>query len=157
MKGDLMSVDRVRTYVKSFDSSLEPIQFAAQTRTSEEAAAVLGVEVGQIAKSILFKSGEKFGLFVMAGDVRVNQKKVKVILGGGKPKMASPQEVEDITGFQVGGVCPFALKAEVSIFLDESLARFDQIYTAAGSSHSVLAITLDKLQEITKGMVSSLD
>lgn len=147
-----MSFDKVYAFVKQFDTSLEPIAFTEKTNTVAEAAKVLGVEEAQIAKSILFKAGDTFGLFVTAGDIRVHQKKVKKLLGG-KPKLATPVEVEDITGYKVGGVCPFALKKEVPIFLDESMKRFKLVYTAAGTAESALPITFEKLQMITNGTV----
>ncbi|MDQ0200122.1 YbaK/EbsC family protein [Neobacillus ginsengisoli] len=148
-----MTFVKVRDYVKKFDENLEPLEFKEKTNTVEEAANVLGVKGAQIAKSILFKAGGQFGLFVTAGDIRVNQKKVKMLLGAGKPKLATPEEVEDITGFKVGGVCPFALNKEVPIYLDESMKRFDLVYTAAGTAQSALPITFEKLQEITNGLV----
>ncbi|MDO7786922.1 YbaK/EbsC family protein [Desulforamulus aquiferis] len=147
-----MPVQRVREYVKQFDLNLEPIEFTEKTSTVEEAAKVLGVEPGQIAKSILFRAKEHFGLFVTAGDVKVNLKRVKALLEG-KPKMATPEEVEEVTGFRVGGVCPFAMRREVPIYLDESMQRFDVVYTAAGSASSALPITFSQLCEVTGGSV----
>ncbi|PLT30433.1 YbaK/EbsC family protein [Peribacillus deserti] len=148
-----MSIYKVREYVKKFDDSLEPIEFKEKTNTVEDAAKALGVEGAQIAKSILFKTGNQFGLFVTAGDIRINQKTVKKLLGPGKPKLAAPEEVEDVTGFQIGGVCPFALNKKVPIFLDESMKRFDKVFTAAGTPHSALPITFQQLEEITQGRV----
>ncbi|WP_028401878.1 YbaK/EbsC family protein [Ectobacillus panaciterrae] len=148
-----MPFHRVREYVKKFDNSLEPIEFEERTNTVEEAAKALGIEGAQIAKSILFKSGDRFGLFVTAGDIRINQKKVKMLLGTGKPKLATPEEVQEITGFKIGGVCPFALNKDVPVFLDESMKRFDIVYTAAGTAQSALPITFEKLQTITSGIV----
>lgn len=147
-----MPINRVRDYLKGFDPSLDPIEFKEATSTVEEAAQAVGVEPAQIAKTILFKAGDQYGLFVMAGDVRIKQRVVKSLLGG-KPKMASPEEVEEVTGYRVGGVCPFALAREVPIFLDESMQRFDVVYTAAGTPRSALPITFEKLQEITSGTV----
>ncbi|MCL5780773.1 MAG: YbaK/EbsC family protein [Firmicutes bacterium] len=147
-----MPINRVRQYVKKYDVHLEPVEFAESTSTVEEAAQVLGVEPAQIAKSILFRAKDQFGLFVTAGDVRVNLKKVKTLLGG-KPKMATPEEVEEVTGFRVGGVCPFDLKQDLPIFLDESMKRFDIVYAAAGSPRSALPITFEQLQAMTGGTV----
>ncbi|MGE5703278.1 MAG: YbaK/EbsC family protein [Clostridia bacterium] len=144
----------VCAYVKQFDETLQPLLLAEKVPTSEEAARVLGVEVGQIAKSILFRSDDRFGLFVAAGDVRINQKKVKALLGGKKPRIATPEDVEAVTGFQVGAVCPFALRQEVPIFIDESLRRFEQVYTAAGVVESMLPITFEQLVAVTKGTVT---
>lgn len=148
-----MLFEKVSNFVRHYDPDLVPLEFNDNTNTVEEAAEVLGVEEAQIAKSILFKAGDKFGLFVMAGDIRMNQKKVKLLLGSGKPKLASPEEVVEITGFQVGGVCPFALKNQVPIFLDESMKRFDIVFTAAGTAQSALPITFEQLQQITGGIV----
>jgi Cys-tRNA(Pro) deacylase len=144
---------RVCEAVKSFDESLEPIIYDEPLKTTEEAARALRVEIGQIAKSLLFRSDDNYGLFVAAGDVRVNQKKVKKLLGGKKAKMASPEEVEQITGFKVGAVCPFGLLQQVPIFIDESLQRFNIVYTAAGIPESLLPVSYEKLLEITKGTV----
>ena len=89
----------------------------------------------------------------MAGDMKAAQKQVKALLGGGKVKIASPDEVQEITGFKVGGVCPFALKKEIPIFLDGSMQRFDRIYTAAGTPHAVMPLPFAQLQDITGGTV----
>lgn len=67
--------------------------------------------------------------------------------------MATPEEVEEITGYRVGGVCPFALATDVPIYLDASMQRFDVIYPAAGTAHSALPITFEKLKDITLGTV----
>lgn len=150
-----MPVHRVREYVKKYDLNLDPVEFAEKTSTVEEAAKVLGVEPAQIAKSILFRTKEQFGLFVAAGDVKVNLKKVKTLLGG-KPRMAAPEEVEEVTGFKVGGVCPFAMRKQVPVYLDESMQRFDVVYTAAGSASSALPITFGQLCRVTGGTVVNI-
>ncbi|HZK18373.1 MAG TPA: YbaK/EbsC family protein, partial [Clostridia bacterium] len=86
-----MHFDKVKEYVKSYDVNLDPIHFEESTSTVNEAAAALGVEPGQIAKSIVFRSRDnKFAMVVAAGDIRVNQKKLKDVLGS-KPKMATPK------------------------------------------------------------------
>ena len=143
-------IDRVREYVQSYDPSIEPIIFKEKTSTVEEAANVLGVEQGKIAKSILFRSGNTYGLFVVSGDKRIDQKKVKTLIGS-KPKMASLTEVEAVTGYKVGGVCPFNLVKDIPVYLDETMQRFDVVYTSAGSANSLLPISIKKLMEITGG------
>lgn len=147
------AVERVRNFIRDFDPGLEPMEYPQTTQTAADAARVLGVELGQIAKSILFRCGEKFGLFVLAGDMRMDQKKVKELLGGGKTRVARPEEVEQFTGFQIGGVCPFALKTALPIYLDRSMQRFDKVYAAAGSSYAILPITFKQLQAATGGRV----
>lgn len=147
-----MTINRVRAYVQKYDPGLEPMAIEAQTATVEEAARALGVDPSQIAKTILFKAKEQYGLFVTAGDVRVHQKVARELLGA-KPKLASPQECQQITGYPVGGVCPFDLKQDVPVYLDRSMERFDVVYIAAGTPSSALPITLEQLQHITGGQV----
>lgn len=146
-------LEKVRRYVQQYDPTLEPLVFPESLKTSEAAAQALGVEVGQIAKSILFRSNDRYALFVAAEDVRIHPKRVKEAFGGGKPKMASPEEVEAVTGFCVGAVCPFALKTDIPIFVDISLKRFDVVYTAAGIVESVLPVTFDALVRMIGGHV----
>lgn len=149
---DGQALARVRRYLKELDAGLAPLVFNKTTSTVEEAARALGVEPGMIAKTLLFRGGDGYGLFVVAGDVRVSTKKVKELLGA-KPSMATPEEVEKITGYRIGGVCPFALATEVPVYLDSSMQRFDVIYPAAGTAHSALPITFEKLKAITRGTV----
>lgn len=150
-----MPLERVRKYVQEYDSGLEPLVFVEELHTSQAAADALGVEVGQIAKSIVFAAQGEFALFVASGDVRINSKKVKQLLGN-KAKMASPEEVVEITGFIVGAVCPFALQKQIPIYIDETLARFERIYTAAGVPESLLPLTFEQLVHITGGSVTDL-
>lgn len=146
-------LERVERYVQQFDSSIVPLLFPEPMKTSEEAATGLGVEIGQIAKSILFRSHDEYALFVAAGDVRIHAKRVKAAFNGAKAKMASPEEVEAVTGFQVGAVCPFALLQEVPIFIDASLQRFSHVYTAAGIAESLLPVSYEQLLKMTNGRV----
>ena len=150
-----MSLERVRQFLNRFDSSLEPVVFAEKMNTSQEAADALGCEVGQIAKSILFRSGEAFGLFVTAGDVRVDLKVVKNLLGR-DPKMAAPEVVLQMTGFPIGAVCPYALATDMPIFIDQSLDRFDVVYTGAGIAESLLPIRFDQLVKLENSQVVDL-
>ena len=147
-----MSIDSVKEYIRKHDPQLVPIEFSEKTATVEEAARALGVEPAMIAKTILFRAGDNYALFVTAGDVRANTKKVKALLGS-KPKLASAEEVKEVTGHPIGGVCPFAIKKYVPVYLDESMKRFEVVYIAAGTPHSALPITFDQLCAITSGSV----
>ncbi|MGG2483203.1 YbaK/EbsC family protein [Brevibacillus borstelensis] len=146
-------LERVSRFIKQYDPAIEPLIFQEKLNTTEEAAQALGVEAGQIAKSILFRCSDRYGLFVAAGDVRIHPKRVKKCLEGGQPKMASPDEVAEITGFQVGAVCPFALQTEVPVFVDSSLERFPVVYTAAGIAESLLPVSFQALVEMTGARV----
>lgn len=151
------ALERARKYLEKYDLDLVPAEHKKTTKTSAEAAEALNVELGQIAKSILFRCGEQYGLFVAAGDIKIWDKKVKALLGGGKVKMAKPEEVEKVTGYKVGGVCPFDINDSVPIFLDQSMQRFDVVYTSAGTPHSLLPISFDQLKEVTGGVIVDIE
>ncbi len=151
MVSENQALERARKYLGKYDPNLVPVEHEKTTKTSIEAAETLNVELGQIAKSILFRCGEKYGLFVAAGDIKISDKKVKALLGGGKAKIAKPEEVEKVTGYQVGGVCPFDIDDHIPIYLDQSMQRFDIVYTSAGTPNSLLPISPEQLQEVSGG------
>ncbi|HEX3010857.1 MAG TPA: YbaK/EbsC family protein [Syntrophomonadaceae bacterium] len=149
-------IERVREYLKLKNPGLNIIELDEDTSTAYLAAQALGKEVGQIAKSILFKTkDDKYLMIVSAGDVKLNNKAVKE-LAGARVRMANPEEVKERTGYSVGGVCPFALRTEMEVYLDESLKRYDVVYAAAGTSNTALPITYDELQQITGGRACSV-
>ena len=147
----MQAIERVRDYLRARNPQLNIIVLEDNTSTAALAAQALGTEVGQIAKSILFKTRqEQFLMVVSAGDVRLDSKAIKATVGE-KVRMADPDEVLEVTGFPIGGVCPFALRQEVPIYLDESLKRFDVVYAAAGTAHTALPISYEELMRITNG------
>lgn len=153
-QGPGQRLERVRRAVLAHDPDLAPLVFDEPLYTSAAAADHLGVSRGQIAKSILFRSGGRFGLFVTAGDVRVDPGVVQDHLGGIDPRVATPEEVLQVTGYPVGAVCPFALAQEIPVFVDRSLARFETVYTAAGIAESMLPIPYAALVAITRATVT---
>jgi prolyl-tRNA editing enzyme YbaK/EbsC (Cys-tRNA(Pro) deacylase) len=108
------------------------------------AAAAYGVEPGRIAKTLSLRIGDRVILIVAAGTSRMDNKKVKAAFGG-KPKMLGLEEVADITGHEVGGVCPFGLRAPLPIYCDVSLKAFDIVVPAAGSTHSAVRIAPERM------------
>ena len=147
----MRDIHRVQAWLQQRKPHLKVIEFQQDTSTSALAAAALGIEVGQIAKSMLFKAktGE-YHLVVSAGDVRLDTKALRDLVGS-RVRMANSEEVLEVTGFPVGGVCPFDLKVDLPIYLDESLKRYEVVYAAAGTSNSALPITYAELMEITDG------
>jgi prolyl-tRNA editing enzyme YbaK/EbsC (Cys-tRNA(Pro) deacylase) len=118
-------------------------------RTSQEAADALGVVVGQIAKSVVFrrKSDEVAILVVASGDRRVDEKKVAQIVGAiGR---ADPEFVKTKTGFTIGGVSPLAHATPVVTLIDRELFRFDQVWAAAGHPHGVFPMSPAELEKLT--------
>lgn len=144
-------IERVQAYLQQRMPHLKVIEFQQDTSTSALAATALGTEVGQIAKTMLFKAKTgDYLLVVAAGDVRMDTKALRDLVGS-KVRMANPEEVLEITGFPVGGVCPFDLRVDVPIYLDESLKKYPVVYSAAGTPNSALPITYDELMKITHG------
>jgi prolyl-tRNA editing enzyme YbaK/EbsC (Cys-tRNA(Pro) deacylase) len=125
------------------------------TPTSEMAAARIGVEVGQIAKSILMAGKDgKFRLVVLRGDKKVNSTKLKNITGC-KHRLATAEETLEVTGFPVGAVCPFYTPG-LEVYLDKGLSRYQTIYPAAGTDASGVPVSLERLATITGGIVCEL-
>ncbi|NLW08131.1 MAG: YbaK/EbsC family protein [Clostridia bacterium] len=153
----MSEVERVRRYLAQFPYRIEIYEFDESTRTAELAARAVGVEVGQIAKSILFLVGEEPVMVVTCGDVKVSQSRLKQHLGvKGKFKMADAEAIAAITGFPPGGVCPFDLRQKVRILIDKSLKRFPVVYIAAGSPQSAAPVTVEQLLDITGGELCDL-
>jgi len=145
------AIARVQAYLQARDPGLQIIIFQQDTSTAVLAARALGTEVGQIAKSILFKTkNDEYFMVVAAGDTRIDSKAIRR-LAGCKARMATAEEVTEVTGFNVGGVCPFALRTEIPVFLDESLKGYDIVYAAAGGSNTALPISYGQLCSITGG------
>lgn len=145
------ALQKVKEYIETLPVTLKVIEFdEGSTKTSQMAAEQLGVTVGQIAKTILFMGKEEPVLVVTSGDVKVNSSELKKIIGA-KPKLAKPEECIEITGFPSGGVCPFALKTKIKIFIDKSMERFDVVYAAAGTANTAVPITVQELLIVTDG------
>lgn len=135
-----MSVGSVRDYLKSFGADDRILEFTVSSATVPLAAAALGTEEARIAKTLSFRDGDGCMLIVCAGDARLDNRKYRERFGH-KAKMLPVEEVEELTGHGVGGVCPFALKEGVTVYLDRSLQRFDIVFPAAGSSNSAVRLS----------------
>jgi len=126
-----------------------PLWLEVPARTSQEAADVLGVGVGQIAKSVIFRRKADDGavLVVTSGDKRVDEKRVAAITG--PLGRADADFVKARTGFSIGGVAPLAHAGEVVTLIDRELFRFDVIWAAAGHPNGVFRMTPGELQQLT--------
>ena len=124
------------------------IESLISSATVALAAEAYGVEPGRIAKTLCLRVGERVVLIVTSGTSRMDNKKVKALFGG-KPKMLGLAEVAEITGHEVGGVCPFGLKVPLPVYCDVSLRAFDQVVPAAGSTHSAVRIAPSRMAELT--------
>ena len=145
-----MSLVSVREFFARLQVEVPIIELEVSTATVALAAEAHGVEPGRIAKTLAFRlnAGEVV-LLVARGDARIDNRKFKDALGKGK--MLPPDEVAELTGHPVGGVCPFGLARPLPIYLDRSLQDFDEVLPAAGSTTSAVRIATAKLAEVTQG------
>jgi len=141
-----MSVDKVRDYFKQWNLDERIKEFDVSSATVELAAQALHCKPERIAKSISFKVDNGCVLIVAAGDAKIDNAKFKALFNT-KAKMLKPDEVMDFVGHPVGGVCPFAVKDNVKVYLDISLKRFNTVFPACGSSNSAIELTLDELEK----------
>jgi prolyl-tRNA editing enzyme YbaK/EbsC (Cys-tRNA(Pro) deacylase) len=142
-----MSLESVRAFFAAKAPDITVMVSPVSSATVALAAQAYGVEPGRIAKTLSLRIGERVVLIVASGTSRIDNKKVKALFGG-KPKMLGLDEVADITGHEVGGVCPFGLKAPLPIFCDVSLQAFGEVVPAAGSIHSAVRIAPSRMAEL---------
>jgi prolyl-tRNA editing enzyme YbaK/EbsC (Cys-tRNA(Pro) deacylase) len=144
-----MSVEQVREYLKRWNRDRDLVEMPASTATVLEAANALKVIPARIAKSISLKQGDAAVVIVLAGDMKLDNRKYKDRFGI-KARMLNPEEALEFTGHAIGGVCPFALPEGVAVYLDASLKRFDTVFPACGSGNSLIELTPDELDEYSQ-------
>lgn len=143
-----MSIEKVRAFLEPFGLAGRIMEFPVSSATVAMAARALNCEEREIAKSLTFCVNEQPILIVVAGDARIDNARYKATFGV-KAKMLSPQLVSEQIGHEIGGVCPFALKEGVRVYLDESLRRMTRVYPACGSSNSAIALDLQQLERLS--------
>jgi prolyl-tRNA editing enzyme YbaK/EbsC (Cys-tRNA(Pro) deacylase) len=143
-----MSIESVRAFFADKAPDIAVIESPISSATVALAAEAYGVEPARIAKTLSLRIGECVVLIIASGTARMDNKKLKARFGG-KPKMLGVDEVADITGHEVGGVCPFGLKTPLPVYCDVSLQAFDIVVPAAGSTHSAVRITPARMAELT--------
>lgn len=122
--------------------------FDVSSATVELAAVAIGTEPARIAKSLSFMVDEKPVIVICAGDTKINNSKYKEVFHK-KAKMLTAEEVHNLIGHDVGGVCPFGIKDGVEVYLDESLKRFETVYPACGSANSAVKLTPEELEQLS--------
>lgn len=147
------SVDRVEKALADLGAEGQITELSDSARTAKEAAAALGVEVGQIASSLVFLADGAPVMVVASGGHRVDEKRLGALLGATIGK-ANANDVRAATGFAIGGVSPVALATAVPIVIDEALAAYDVVWAAAGHTHWVFRTSFDELLKITGGRSS---
>lgn len=141
-----MAIENVKIYFRQFGMEEKVLEFAVSSATVELAAEALHCEPQRIAKTLSFLVAEQPVLIVAAGDAKVDNHKFKEQFAT-KAKMLSPDQVEEMVGHAVGGVCPFAVKDGVTVYLDVSLKRFETVFPACGSANSAIELTIQQLEQ----------
>ncbi len=150
------SAQKVQDALRAAGFASTVVEVPDSARTAAEAAAAVGCEVGQIVKSLLFRSESGRAVLVAAsGSNRVDEKAVAAVVGEPIGR-ASPDFVREQTGFAIGGVPPIGHARPVVAVVDEALLAHARIWAAAGHPHAVFALTPDELVRMTGGTVARI-
>ena len=144
-----MTIEQVKAYLEECGLGDRVQEFDVSSATVELAAQALGCQPCLIAKTMSFLVDGHVALVVLAGDARIDNAKFKAVCHQ-KAKMLSHEQVSGLTGFPVGGVCPFLAPQGTKVYLDESLRRFDTVYPAAGSPSSAVRVNLQELERAAR-------
>ena len=150
-----MPIEKVKEYFKAAGIDSRIKEFGESSATVELAAHALGCAPERIAKTLSFKLKDNCILIVTAGDVKIDNSKYKAQFGT-KAVMLKFDEVAELVGHDVGGVCPFAVNDGVKVYLDESLKRFETVFPACGSSNSAIELTIAELEKYS-GFIAWVD
>lgn len=141
-----MAIDKVKEYFKKFGRENDVLEFNESSATVHDAALAIGCDEAHIAKTMSYLMGDNPILIVLAGDTKVDNSKYKQKFGC-KAKMIPADMLESIIGHAMGGVCPFAINEGITVYLDESLKRFEYVYPACGSGNSAIKLTIPELEK----------
>lgn len=151
------SAQRVQQALQRLDLDLRVVELPDSTRTAEQAAAAIGCQVGQIAKSLVFRAAESDRpvLVIASGANRVNEKAIGALLGE-KIVKADADFVRQRTGFAIGGVPPVGHSEPLTTFIDQNLLNYPEIWAAAGTPHAVFRLNAADLLRATGGRVAAI-
>ena len=142
----------VQDYLSKFGLKLEVVEFSESTKTAQEAANAIGCEIGQIVKSLVFKSQNKAVLFLVSGKNKLDVNKVSRNLRI-EIKKADASFVKEATGFSIGGIPPVAHQTKLDTYIDQDLLEYKDVWAAAGMPFSVFRLEIRMLQPLTNGKV----
>jgi len=135
---------------------IDPVRFADGTKTAADAAAAIGVEVGQIVKSLIFAVDGEIVLAYVSGANQLDEHKLAAAAGGARCRRVDADAVRTATGYPIGGVPPFGHATHLRVFIDPDLLQFEEVWAAAGTWHDVFAITPADLVRASEGTVTDL-
>jgi prolyl-tRNA editing enzyme YbaK/EbsC (Cys-tRNA(Pro) deacylase) len=152
------SAERVQRALAAAGVGARVVELDVAARTAQQAADALGIAVGQIAKSLIFRAtpSGRAVLVIAAGDRRVSEARVASLLGEAI-ECATPEFVREHAGFAIGGVAPVAHAQPLTTFVDASLRRFETVWAAGGTPHCIFPIRPDDLVRVSGGMETVTD
>lgn len=152
------SAQRVQDALAAAGSNARVVELSVAARTSQQAADALGIEVGQIAKSLIFRAvpSGRAVLVIAAGDRRVSESRISALLGESIER-APPDFVREHSSFAIGGVAPLAHARPMTTFIDASLRRFEVVWAAGGTPHCVFPIAPVELLRVSGGIEAATD
>jgi prolyl-tRNA editing enzyme YbaK/EbsC (Cys-tRNA(Pro) deacylase) len=151
------SLERVRSFLSERGLEDGLVAFTDRsTKTCELAAAAVGCEVGQIVKSLVFVADSTPVLALVAGDRRGDTGAIAALVGAQSVRFADADSVRAATGYAIGGVSPYDLPAGLCVLIDESLERFETLYTAAGTPTSMVRILRAQLFDLVDGRIARI-
>jgi prolyl-tRNA editing enzyme YbaK/EbsC (Cys-tRNA(Pro) deacylase) len=144
-----VSVESVRAFLaeRAPDVEIVPLDASSSTMTL---SAAWNIEPAQIAKTLSLKVGDRNVLVVACGDSRLDNQKVKTVLGG-RARMLPAEDAAELTGHPAGGVCPFALATPLPVYFDVRLRAYDEVVPAAGDTHAALRIEPRRFADLVGG------
>jgi prolyl-tRNA editing enzyme YbaK/EbsC (Cys-tRNA(Pro) deacylase) len=143
------NVARVRAYAAERGVPIEIHRFPASTRTAQDAAREIGVSVGEIVKSLVFRAGDRPLVVLCCGDRRVSEERLSEVAGTAV-RRATADEAKRFTGYAIGGVPPFAHEMLCETVIDEGMSRFESVWAAAGLPDAVFKIAVADLRRLSE-------
>jgi Cys-tRNA(Pro) deacylase len=150
------NVTRVAEAARAAGLEITTKRFPEGTKTAQDAASAIGVEVGQIVKSLVFGVDDEIVMALVSGSNQLDEKKLAAAAGGSKCKRVDADAVRAATGFPIGGVPPLGLATRLRVFIDPDLLQYEEVWAAAGTWNDVFAIEPGALQRATNGAVSNI-
>jgi Cys-tRNA(Pro) deacylase len=150
------NVVRVVEAGRALGLTIEPRRFPDGTKTAADAAAAIGVDIGQIVKSLIFAVDGEVVLAYVSGANQLDEKKLAAAAGGSKCSRVDADVVREATGFPIGGVPPFGHSTQLRVFVDPDLLQYDEVWAAAGTWNDVFGIEPHKLVDASAGTVTDL-
>ncbi|HKA02994.1 MAG TPA: YbaK/EbsC family protein [Acidimicrobiales bacterium] len=150
------NVQRVSDAARTLGLDIDVHTFPEGTKTAADAAAAIGVEVGQIVKSLIFAVDGEVVVAYVSGSNQLDERKLAALAGGRKSGRVDADTVRTATGYPIGGVPPFGHATALRVFVDVDLLAFDEVWAAAGTWNDVFPLTPDDLVRASGGVVGSL-